>query len=425
MKKIKKVIAREILDSRGFPTIEVDVTLSDGALGRAAVPSGASTGAHEALELRDGGKRFLGKGVKKAVANVSKIAAKITGKDGCDLRALDGAMLALDGTQNKTKLGANAILGVSMAAARAGAASAKMPLYAYIRKAYGLGHKDYLLPAPMLNIINGGKHADSGIDVQEFMIVPAGAPKFSEGLRMASEVYHCLKKILAAKGYSVSVGDEGGFAPKIRKHDEVLSTIMEAVKTAGYSEKEISLGLDSAASEFYEAGKYKFEGKKLSAAEMADVYAGWLGKYPVISYEDPLAEDDWDGWKLMTEKVGSRVRIIGDDLFVTNPERLERGISTGTANAILIKLNQIGSLTETIDVIEKARKAGYSTVISHRSGETEDPFIADLAVATNAGAIKTGAPCRSERLAKYNQLLRIEEELGTKARYAKNKAFKI
>jgi len=425
MKKIKKIIAREILDSRGFPTVEVDVALADGTVGRAAVPSGASTGTHEALELRDGGKRYLGKGVQKAVANVGKIAPRLAGKDAEDLPALDDIMLKLDGTENKTRLGANAILGVSMAAARAGAAANNLPLYVWLRKVYGIKDREFIIPAPMLNIVNGGKHADSGIDVQEFMIVPVGLPRFSEALRAASEVYHNLKKILASRGYTVSVGDEGGFAPKIPKHDDVLKTIMQGIKNAGYSDRQICLALDSAASEFYSDGAYKFEGKKRDAAEMTSIYAGWAKKYPVISYEDPLAEDDWDGWKHFTAHLGDKVRIIGDDLFVTNPERVYRGINEGAANAVLIKLNQIGSVTETMNVIKMAHDANYATVISHRSGETEDAFIADLAVAVNAGAIKTGAPCRSERLCKYNQLLRIEAELGAKARYAKGGAFAV
>ncbi|MCX5784009.1 MAG: phosphopyruvate hydratase [Elusimicrobia bacterium] len=422
MVKINKVFAFEILDSRGFPTVETVVTLSDNSEGYDAVPSGASTGTHEALELRDGGARYMGKGVLKAVKNVDAIAKKIIGKP-ADPRLIDEIMIKLDGTANKTKLGANAVLGVSMAVCRACAASYKMPLYAYLRKAYEIKHKDYLLPAPMLNIINGGKHADSGIDVQEFMIVPVGAKKFSEAIRYSAEVYHNLKKLLAAKGYTVSVGDEGGFAPKISRHNDVLKMIMESIKRAGYSEKNVSLALDSAASEFFQNGKYKFEGKSLSAKEMTGIYAGWLAKYPVISYEDPLAEDDWDGWKYLTDKLGKKCRVIGDDLFVTNPARLERGIKSGTANAILIKLNQIGSVSETIDVIEQAHRAGYSTIISHRSGEMADTFISDLAVAVNAGAIKTGAPCRSERVSKYNQLIWIEKELGSKARYAQRVAF--
>lgn len=421
--KIKKVFAREILDSRGFPTVEAEVLLSDGSTGRAAVPSGASTGTHEALELRDGGTRFLGKGVLRAVKNVDKLAAKVTGLS--DIARVDQVMLACDGSDNKSRLGANAILGVSMASCRAFAAHHDMTLYSYLRKAFALKYKDYLLPAPMLNIINGGKHADSGIDVQEFMIVPTGAPKFSEALRKACEVYQHLKKLLASQGYTVSVGDEGGFAPKIRKHDDVLKTIMTAIKNAGYSDKDITLALDAAASEFFAEGKYQFEGRKLDAESMVAIYGDWAARYPLISFEDPLAEDDWQGFALMTAELGKKARIVGDDLFVTNPVRLARGIENGVGNAILIKLNQIGSVSETVNVIEQAHEAGYTAIVSHRSGETEDSFIADLAVATNAGAIKTGAPCRSERLCKYNQLLRIEGELGSKARYAKDSAFKI
>jgi enolase 1/2/3 len=424
MTTIDKITSREILDSRGFPTVEADVILSDGSFGRAAVPSGASTGTHEALELRDKNDRYLGKGVRKAVSNVEKISKELIGKSLEPIKA-DEIMLALDGTKNKTNLGANAILAVSMALCRANAAHYKLPLYEYLRRAYSLNHKDYLLPTPMLNIINGGKHADSGIDVQEFMIVPKGAENFSKAMRMACEIYQHLKKSLAKSGYTVSVGDEGGFAPKIEKHEDVLKTIMSAIQTAGYSDKEVSIALDSAASEFFSDGKYDFEGKPRSAQEMSDVYSAWMEKYPIISFEDPMAEDDWDGWKHFSDMLGKKVRIIGDDLFVTNMERLQKGISENIANSILIKLNQIGSVTETIDVIKHAHKSGYSTVISHRSGETEDPFIADLAVATNAGAIKTGAPCRSERLCKYNQLLRIEQELGAKGKYSKNDAFKV
>lgn len=422
--KITKIVAREILDSRGFPTVEAVVYLADGSHGRAAVPSGASTGSHEALELRDGGKRYNGKGVLKAVKNVAKIEKAVKGMDALKIRAIDEAMLKLDGTPNKGKLGANAILGVSMAALRAGAASKKTDLYKHIRACYGIKEKDFLLPAPMLNIINGGKHADSGLDVQEFMIVPTGAPKFSEGLRKAAEVYQQLKKLLASRKMTVSVGDEGGFAPQIKKHEDVLKTIMEAVHAAGYTDKDIKIALDSAASEFYHDGSYVFEGKKRDAKEMTAIYADWVKKYPIISLEDPLFEDDWDGWKHLTTKLTEKISIVGDDLFVTNPDRLERGISGEVANAILIKLNQIGTVTETVDVIKTAHKAGYTCVISHRSGETEDAFIADLAVATNAGAIKTGAPCRSERLCKYNQLLRIENQLGAKAKYAKGRVFK-
>ncbi len=423
--KIKKITAREILDSRGFPTVEADVTLTDGSFGRAAVPSGASTGTHEALEMRDGGKRYLGKGVTKAVENVNKaIATEITGLKADQIK-IDEMMIALDDTQMKTKLGANAILSVSMALARAGAASAKLPLYAYIRKAYGLKHKDFIIPAPMMNIINGGKHADSGISIQEFMIVPTGAPHFSDALRMGSEIYHTLKKILAKAGYTTAVGDEGGFAPKIFTHEAVLETICNAIKDAGYTFKEVQIALDSAASEFFQNDRYVFEGSNLTAQELTSKYTEWKKNFPIISYEDPLAEDDWEGWDYLTKHLAKKARVVGDDLFVTNPERLKRGIEEGIANSVLIKLNQIGSLTETIRVIEMAHRANYTTVISHRSGETEDSFIADLAVATNAGAIKTGAPCRSERLCKYNQLLRIEEELGKKARYAKDVVFKF
>ncbi len=423
--KIKRITAREILDSRGFPTVETDVYLTDGSFGRAAVPSGASTGTHEALEMRDGGKRYLGKGVSKAVENVNKaIAAEITGLKADQIK-IDEMMIELDGTQMKTKLGANAILSVSMALARAGAASAKLPLYAYIRKAYGLKHKDFILPAPMMNIINGGKHADSGISIQEFMIVPTGAAHFSDAIRMGAEIYHTLKKILAKAGYSTSVGDEGGFAPKIFTHEAVLETICNAIKDAGYTFKEVQIGLDSAASEFFQNDRYVFEGSNLTYQDLTSKYTEWKKNFPIISYEDPLAEDDWEGWDYLTKHLAKKARVIGDDLFVTNPERLKKGIEEGVANSVLIKLNQIGSLTETIRVIEMAHKADYATVISHRSGETEDAFIADLAVATNAGAIKTGAPCRSERLCKYNQLIRIEEELGKKARYAKDSVFKF
>lgn len=424
--KIKKIVSREILDSRGYPTIETDVYLSDGSFGRAAVPSGASTGSNEALELRDGGKRFLGKGVQKAVDNVHKhIFPEIVEMKACDQQKIDDMMIKLDGTQNKTKLGANAVLSVSMALARAAAASNNMPLYAYIRKAYGLKHKEYLIPTPMLNIINGGKHADSGLSVQEFMIVPSGAKKFSDALRMSSEIYHTLKKILAKGGYTVAVGDEGGFAPKIFTHEAVLETIMNAIKEAGYSSKDVQIALDSAASEFYKEGKYIFEGSNLDYHSLVSKYGEWKKHFPIISYEDPLSEFDWEGWDYMTKHLGKKMRLIGDDIFVTNPHIFEKGIQEHIGNAILIKLNQIGSLSETVKVINMAHEAGYSAVISHRSGETEDSFIADLAVATNVGAIKTGAPCRSERLAKYNQLIRIEQELGAKAKYAGGAAFKV
>lgn len=419
--KIKAVKAREILDSRGFPTVQADIVLQDGAAGSAAVPSGASTGSHEALELRDNDSRYNGKGVLKAVKNISKIEKILKGKDVNDIRALDQAMLDLDGTKNKSRLGANAILAVSMAALRAGAASAKKPLYRHIREVYGLKEKKWLMPTPMLNIINGGKHADSGLDVQEFMIVPAFAPSFKEALRAAAETYHVLKKDLAKKGMVTAVGDEGGFAPKISKHSDVLKTIIEAARKAGYPK--MSLALDAAASEFYHNGFYKFEGKNKTSAQMTAIYGDWIKRYPLLSIEDPLHEDDWDGWRHLTAKLGKKINIVGDDLFVTNKIRLERGIAEKAANSILIKLNQIGSVSETIDVIYLAKAAGYSCIISHRSGETEDSFIADLALAVNAGAIKTGAPARSERLAKYNRLLLIEEELGKKALYAKDMVF--
>lgn len=420
--KIKNIKAREILDSRGFPTVQADVILENGAFGSAAVPSGASTGSHEALELRDKDERFNGKGVLKAVANVAKIEKLLQGYDIEDIRLIDKAMLDLDGTENKTSLGANAILAVSMAVLRAGAASLNEPLYRYLRRAYELPEEDWLMPAPMLNIINGGKHADSGLDVQEFMIVPAFAPSFKEALRAAAETYHALKNDLAKKGMVTAVGDEGGFAPKISSHAEVLETVISAAQKAGYPE--MSLALDAAASEFFHNGFYKFEGQNRTSEQMTEIYSSWTEKYPLVSIEDPLQEDDWAGWRHFTEKLGKKINIVGDDLFVTNKKRLEKGIEEKAANSILIKLNQIGSVSETIDVIYLAKKAGYTTIISHRSGETEDSFIADLAVAVNAGAIKTGAPARSERLAKYNRLLLIEEELGSKAVYAKDKTFR-
>jgi enolase len=425
MAKIESVRALEILDSRGLPTVAAEVTLSDGSVGGAMVPSGASTGAHEAVELRDGDKkRFLGKGVLKAVANAAgELAQAVKGLDAGDPSALDAKMIALDGTENKGRLGANAILAVSMAAARAAAASAKLPLYSFLRKAYGLPEDRWLLPTPMLNVINGGKHADSGLDVQEFMCVPTEAPSFKEALRAGAEVYQTLKKELAAMKMTVSVGDEGGFAPQLRDHAAALDVLAKSISGAGYAGK-VRLALDAAASEFFKDGKYVLEGKPRSAAELAEVYAAWSAKYGFVSLEDPLAEDDWDGWKTITAKLGDRLRIIGDDLFVTNPKRLERGIKEKSANAILIKLNQIGTLTETVAAVRLAQKSGFTTVISHRSGETEDAFIADFAVALNAGAIKTGAPCRSERLAKYNRLLQIESALGAKAEYAGGLAFR-
>ena len=424
MAKIDSVRAQEILDSRGFPTVAAAVTLSDGSVGEAAVPSGASTGEHEAVELRDGDKsRFLGKGVLKAVANANgEIAKSVKGLDAADQSGLDAKMIALDGTPNKGRLGANAILAVSMAAARAQSASSKQPLYAWLRQAYDIKSGEWLLPAPMLNVVNGGKHADSGLDVQEFMIVPTEAPSFHEALRAGAEIYQILKKNLTAMKMTVAVGDEGGFAPKLKTHVEVLEVLSAAIAEAGYKGK-ARLALDCAASEYYKGGMYSLEGKTMSSAEIAGVYAGWASKYGIVSIEDPLAEDDWSGWKDITANLGDRLRVIGDDLFVTNPERLARGIKDKSANAILIKLNQIGTLTETVKAVTDAQKAGFSTVISHRSGETEDAFIADLAVALNAGAIKTGAPCRSERLAKYNRLLQIEAALGAKASYAGGRAF--
>ena len=422
MARIKKITGREVLDSRGYPTVAADVTLDDGTTATAMVPSGASTGSHEALELRDGGTRYNGKGVLKAVANIGKIAKRVAGMDAADIRLVDDTMIALDGTENKSKLGANAMLAVSMAVLRAGAKSAGKPLYDYIRSCYGLKAKEYILPTPMLNIINGGKHADSGLDVQEFMIVPAKAKTFAGALQWASETYHALKDVLKKAGQVVAVGDEGGFAPKIAKHEDVLKTLVQACKKAKHPS--MSLAMDCAASEFYKNGKYHFEKKDYTAGQMTKIYEGWCKKYPIVSIEDPLQEDDWQGWQQITAQLGKKVRLVGDDLFVTNPLRLQMGIEQKAANAILIKLNQIGTVSETIDVIAAAHKAKYSCIISHRSGETEDTFIADLAVATNAGAIKTGAPARAERTAKYNRLLQIEYELGKKAVYAQNKAFK-
>jgi len=417
MAKIKKVHAREILDSRGNPTVEVDVTLQSGAKGRAAVPSGASTGSREAVELRDGDKRrFLGKGVLKAVDNVNKIIApELIDKDAAKQEKIDQAMIQLDGTENKGRLGANAILGVSLAVAKASAAQADMPIYRY------LGGKDAVrLPIPFLNILNGGKHADNNVDIQEFMIAPIGAPSFKEALRYAAEVYHTLKGILKAKGLSTSVGDEGGFAPNLSRNEEAIEVIIAAIEKAGYKPgKDIAIVLDPAASEFYSDGKYllKADNKSLSSEEMVDYYAALVSKYPIISIEDGLAENDWDGWKILTQKLGKKTQLVGDDIFVTNPKILAEGIKKGIANAVLIKLNQIGTLTETLETVNMAKKSGYTCMFSHRSGETEDSFLADVAVATNAGQLKTGAPARSERLAKYNQLLRIEEELGSKAVY--------
>jgi enolase len=417
--KLQQLKAFEILDSRGYPTVEVQARLEDGTVGRAAVPSGASTGEHEAVELRDGDKaRYFGKGVTKACAHVEhEIFKVVKGMDVSDQRKLDQSMIEADGTENKGKFGANAILGISMAASRAAAASQKLPLYVWLRKAFGLPERDWLLPAPMFNVVNGGKHADSGLDVQEFMVVPTGVKTFSDAMRAGAEIYQALKRDLAAMKMVTAVGDEGGFAPHLKDHVEVLQVLRKAIASAGY-ERSASLAIDAASSEFYKDGRYVFEKAPRSSDEMAAIYEGWVKDYGLVSLEDPLAENDWAGWKALTERVGGRARLIGDDLFVTNPKRLSRGIKESTANAILIKLNQIGTVSETVDAVLMAQKAGFSCVMSHRSGETEDPYIADLAVALDTGAIKTGAPCRSERLAKYNQLLRIEAELGAKARYA-------
>jgi enolase len=421
---IVDVVARQILDSRCFPTVEVEVTLEDGTIGRAAVPSGASTGMFEAVELRDGDKsKYNGKGVLKAVDNVNNvIAPELIGMNVFDQVAIDKAMIELDGTHNKGNLGANAILGVSLAVAQAAANYLGLPVYQYVG---GVNAK--ALPVPMMNIINGGKHADNNVDFQEFMIMPVGASSFSEALRMSAEVYHSLKTALKARKYETGVGDEGGFAPNLKSNEEAVTVIIEAIEKAGYVPgKDIYIALDVASSELFKAdGKYHLEGegKVLTPAEMVDFYVDLVNKYPIISIEDGMAEEDWDGWKLITEKLGGKIQLVGDDLFVTNTERLERGIKTGTANSILIKLNQIGTLTETLNAIEMAARAGYTAVVSHRSGETEDVTIADLVVATNAGQIKTGAPARSERVAKYNQLLRIEEELGDAAEYRGINAF--
>ncbi|WP_425310047.1 phosphopyruvate hydratase [Ammonicoccus fulvus] len=420
MASIEFVDAREIMDSRGNPTVEVQVVLDDGAEGRAAVPSGASTGAFEAVELRDGGERYGGKGVLKAVENViEQINPEVLGFDASEQRLVDNAMLELDGTPNKAKLGANAILGVSLAVAHAAAESAGLPLYRYVG-----GPNAHVLPVPMMNILNGGSHADSNVDIQEFMIAPIGASSFAEALEMGAGVYHSLKKVLKDKGLSTGLGDEGGFAPNLDSNQAALDLIMDAIKAAGYEPgSQVALALDVAASEFFEDGSYNFEGAKKSAAEMTEIYAKWVDAYPLVSIEDPLNEDDWDGWKTITDEIGDKVQLVGDDLFVTNPERLQRGIDSDTANALLVKVNQIGSLSETLDAVDLAHRSGYRCMMSHRSGETEDVTIADLAVATNCGQIKTGAPARSERVAKYNQLLRIEEELDDAAVYAGAAAF--
>jgi enolase len=424
--EIVKVVGREILDSRGNPTVEADVYLADGSLGRAAVPSGASTGEHEAVELRDNDpKRYLGKGTRKAVANIlKKIAPAVTGMEAEDQSSIDRTMVELDGTPNKAKLGANTILAVSMATARAAALSQITPLYRYLG---GVGAN--LLPVPLMNILNGGAHADNSLDPQEFMIVPYGATKFSEALRMGAEIFHTLKGVLKKRGYSTSVGDEGGFAPNLKSNEEALEVVLEAVTKSGYKPgTQIGIALDPAASEFYDkaSGKYVFKKSDKSqrtSDQMVKFWAKWVEQYPIVSIEDGMAEDDWDGWKAMTEALGSRIQLVGDDLFVTNTERLQQGIDKGIANSILIKVNQIGSVSETLEAMQMATAAHYTNIVSHRSGETEDAFIADLAVATRAGQIKTGSASRTDRIAKYNQLLRIEEELGSDAKYAGRKAF--
>ncbi|HUS69602.1 MAG TPA: phosphopyruvate hydratase [Anaerolineae bacterium] len=423
MSTIEDILAREVLDSRGNPTVEVDVFLVDGSMGRAIVPSGASTGAHEALELRDDDpERYGGKGVLATVGNVNEeITAQLVGWNALDQQGIDQFLVELDGTPNKSRLGANAILGVSLAVARAAANYLDLPLYRYLG---GVAAKT--LPVPMMNILNGGKHAEDSTDLQEFMVMPVGAPNFQEALRWGAETYHSLKRVLKARGYSTGLGDEGGFAPSLKSNEEAIEVILEAIEGAGYEPGvDLFIALDPAASEFYEDGHYHLrkEGRKLKGEEMVDFYLAWLEQYPIISIEDGLAEDDWDSWKLLMEQAGDRVQVVGDDLLVTNVERLWRGIDEQAANSILIKLNQIGTLSETIAAVEMARKAGWTSVISHRSGESEDTTIADLAVALNAGQIKTGAPSRSERVAKYNQLLRIEEELEDSGRYAGMEAF--
>jgi enolase len=424
MSLIEQIWAREILDSRGNPTIEAEVVLEDGTTGRAAVPSGASTGENEAVELRDGDElRYLGKGVRKAVENVNeKISAELEGLDALDQTLIDETMLGLDGTPTKSNLGANAILAVSLATARAAASALEIPLYRYIG-----GANAKTLPVPMMNILNGGAHADNNVDFQEFMVMPVGAESFAEALRMGAEIFHNLKSVLKSRGYSTGVGDEGGFAPNLKSNEEAIETILEAIAKAGYKAGDnVMLALDPAASEFYKDGKYIFkksDKRELSSEEMAAFWTDWCDRYPIISIEDGMAENDWDGWKSLTRSVGSRVQLVGDDLFVTNVRFLRRGIEEGAANSILIKVNQIGTLTEALDAIELARTNNMTAVISHRSGETEDTFIADLAVATNAGQIKTGSLCRSDRIAKYNQLLRIEEDLGDSARYPGRRAF--
>lgn len=423
MSIITDVYAREVLDSRGNPTVEVEVHLESGGKGRAIVPSGASTGAYEAVELRDGDKgRYLGKGVLKAVDNVNSIIApEIIGLDALDQVLIDRKMIEIDGTPNKGKLGANAILAVSMAVARAAADALDVPLYTYLG-----GFNAKVLPVPMMNIVNGGEHADNNIDVQEFMVLPVGAATFSEALRIGAEIFHNLKSVLKDKGLNTAVGDEGGFAPNLGSNEEAITTIISAIERAGYKPGEdVFLGMDVASTEFFKDGKYHLEGegRSFTPAEFVDLLASWVDKYPIITIEDGCSEDDWEGWKLLTEKLGGKVQLVGDDLFVTNTERLSTGIEKGIGNSILVKVNQIGSLTETFDAIEMAKRAGYTAVISHRSGESEDSTIADIAVATNAGQIKTGAPSRTDRVAKYNQLLRIEDQLGSTAQYAGKSAF--
>jgi enolase len=421
--KIQRVHAREVLDSRGQPTVEVEVTLKSGVAGRATVPSGASTGAHEAVELRDGGKRFLGKGVARAVRHVNEvIAPRLHGKEARDQLAVDQLMLRLDDSPNKAKLGANAILGVSLAVAHAEARAQGLSLYRYLG-----GTAGKTLPVPMLNVLNGGAHADNNVDFQEFMIVPFGMKSFAGALRAAAEIFQTLKKVLHDRSLSTSVGDEGGFAPRLKSNAEAVELLLEAIEAAGYkTATQVALALDVASSEFYDDGAYLFkksDGRKRSRDEMVRLYEDWARQYPILSIEDAFAEDDWEGWRMMSQALGKKIQLVGDDLFVTNRVRLQRGIDAGVANSILVKVNQIGSLTETLDTMKLAKEAGYTTVMSHRSGETEDVTIADLAVATNAGQIKTGAPCRGERTAKYNQLLRIEEELGKRAVYAGKDAF--
>ena len=420
MAAIEALGAREILDSRGNPTVEVEVLLDDGTIARAAVPSGASTGAFEAVELRDGGPRYGGKGVEKAVqAVIDDIAPEVIGFEASEQRLLDARLIELDGTPNKAKFGANAILGVSLAVARAAAESAELPLFRYLG-----GPNAYLLPVPMMNIVNGGSHADSNVDIQEFMIAPIGAGTFAEALRWGVETYHALKAVLKKRGLSTGLGDEGGFAPNLDSNRAALDLIVEAIGNAGYTPgRDIAVALDVAATEFHKDGAYAFEGGSKSASELITYYTALVADYPLVSIEDPLDEDDWAGWKAITDALGAKVQIVGDDLFVTNPERIAKGIALGTANALLVKVNQIGTLTETLDAVDMAHRAGYRTMTSHRSGETEDTTIADIAVATNAGQIKTGAPARSERVAKYNQLLRIEEELDDAARYAGRSSF--